>query len=412
MNPASIAARRKFKLVALLRWQHSQRRLHRSDSTGHGLQRSDQRPTLSDAQAFPTRVPGRCINCLQGLFVRQSLEPSLAEATLERFLAHATAIGVPDSRVRRARKAVDEFETCALQVGGDRKTFLGMLASWNGFDVPSEMPSYCRLSLSGEQAHLGCVCKGQPYNSCSAPARITLLDISLRHLLIPFDKENSLGHSRSEIRGGRGRVTFLHSFLAEGETTGLIREFCRGPLPEFSSRLEGSRAQPGRRAASGPWKVVTAEFDATGEIDPHTLVFGQNVPQNFSNHAFRVSSATSYPTERMIIDVFSHHSLKASPRAPLAYSGRAFGSQMMPSMPITQNMQRSLAEIPSIKEFSSYSSLIHKCISESGHALSEFSFARVEVEFPPTGISVALEFDPWDFSPNSGAVRDPSDPFF
>jgi hypothetical protein len=289
-------------------------------------------------------------------------------AAFLRFCAAAQAGGASARQVSAARRALDAFEATVQSIAGDRETFTEMAAAWCGKPNSDSAARYLRQAYRANRHVWGVYAKASFMTIVALPgeARWTLLR-GLCGLRSSRRGDWDVYGSRAAHQTGNTPLE-----IAAQDGTNLVTKYCEGPIPELTGREQGD------------WHLVNAQFDVSGEIAPHTLVFGERVVRE-TERQLKGRLYAHFPVERLRVELITHHSLAASLASHDFYSGAVSGSRQLDAVPVDVAQRESLQGSSGFREMPSYTALLEEVVGLDGHTLDEFQQYRATCEYPPTG---------------------------
>lgn len=289
----------------------------------------------------------------------------------------AGAAGASAGMLEESEQALDRFEATVETVAGDRETFAEMADAWCGLHQSSAAPQHLRQAHRANRQVWGISAKVSFMTYVALPAPHDWLMLrgfcSLRSARrAKWDVFVNSGH-------GIGDSTPL-GFESGGGSggSGVLGSYCRGPIPKLEQRKDGDR------------QIITAEFDVSGEVTPHTLVFGQRLP-GVDRSSIRGRLHGSFPVDRRVVDLLAHRSLDPT----LERDGVLWPSQSeyepVNFIPHEVQTYPDASVVTGFRELSSYRDLLEESLGKSGFGLEEFSLYRASGEFLPVGAVLELE---------------------
>jgi len=292
------------------------------------------------------------------------------------FLRDATKAGVPGKHVKRAQSTFEAFDASVKRIAGDRDTLAEMVASWRGIRFSTAAAGHCRQAFRANKQIWGVSAKAS-FMSVIFPPDNEHESILIRGLCSLRSSRRSTWDIYGSSPGEGGEHNQFE--IAASDGTNLISKYCRGPIPQLSGRT------------SGNWRVVAAEFEASGEVSPHTLVFGERLREQ--ERRLEGALMTSFPTERLQLDLICHRSYEPTLKQHSLFSGHVMGSQKMHSVPIEVTEQEGVLGGAGFREMSSYPDLLEEAILTTGHAARDYILFRAACLYPPTGVTLEMDLN-------------------
>jgi len=296
------------------------------------------------------------------------------KAALEMLCKRAEAAGGGPEILAEARLAFADFETTVARVAGDRETLAEMVNGWSGKLHSDAAVQHLRKAHRANRQVWGISAKASFMTYVALPA--------------PHDWIMLRGYCalRSARRGkwdvfvnmGHGVEGAESLGLESGDGSGVIKRYCRGPIPRLGQRMDGER------------QIVTADFNVSGEVTPHTLVFGQRLPA-VDRSEIRGRLHGGFPVERRVVDLLAHRSLEpVLERDGVLWPSRANFAPMS-FIPHEVQVHPDASLVPGLRELSSYRDLLEEALGLAGFGLDELSLFRATGEYLPVGSVLELK---------------------
>lgn len=312
------------------------------------------------------------------------------------FLDRMEQAGATAGSLKRVRDALSQYESMIEVHVGDRATLELMLDSMGGSD--QQLLKSRKLSYQGNTGLWGVRAKSRITAQFLAPNTddSTVLDAvqiaGLQHVRrlreIPRWSVFRIGkYADDSQRADRFAIDAL-----EAETPGLMREFCRGEMPEIhiDERDDGMFYDLGQ----GP-------IGKTGEF---SCYFGYGyrrfVPRYTANAGSRGSlyCAVSMPVEQVMFDLFVHRDLPEARNADGAVYGKPWADRGIleesARLPIEERVidlgRGANVSTPMAKD---YPEVIGLAFERAGWNPKNFHCLRLVVEYPPMPSTIAMSIE-------------------
>ena len=295
-------------------------------------------------------------------------------AAFEKLCRAAEAAGAPSEALAEARAALAAFEKTVATVAGDRETFAEMVDGWSGKQHSDAALQNLRAAHRANRQVWGISAKVSFMTFVALPAPHDWF------MLRGYCALRSARRAKWDVfvNAGHGIDGSSPLGIEAGEGTGMLTSYCRGPIPRLEQRQDDDR------------QIVTAEFDVSGEVTPHTLVFGQRTPA-VDRTSMRGRLHGGFPVERRVIDLLAHRSLEPSlERHGILWPNN---TEFAPMNFIPHEVQQfpDASLVSGFRELSSYRDLLVESLGAAGFALEDFALVRATGEYLPAGSVLELK---------------------
>ncbi|QDV07497.1 hypothetical protein Poly30_30230 [Planctomycetes bacterium Poly30] len=304
--------------------------------------------------------------------------------TLGQFRRGAERHGVEEAALKRLTESHAALDRRMKAIGGDRETFIEMVAEWRGMPASGAAAAHCRQAFRANRHVWGISAK-------ASFATLWFVDSGARIEAIRLRGMHGLTAARRtvwDVYGSQDPDRHTSFALADNplEIHPLLPAYCRGVLP----RLE--------RRRSGGWTHVRAHFEAAGQIAQHSLVFGERVVRDDEpDEQDWFNLACSFPAEYLQVDVIAP--IRWEPRMVQGglYSVQAAerldpGPQKIHSAATEAFEQLPLRAACRSNAMADYPAMIASIAQGEQLDVASYTLFRLTCEYPPTGSGLRLDF--------------------